>query len=181
VGWLVGEHAKREIRCDPVAPRQSEIDTVAGPWVFGRIGDQAGADRIEMNVTDKRYQVGIGIHKHRVVTSFEKVASGIQARLHLAGVLAGNSKNELAQRRIGNLYQHMNMIGHPAEGVNPRRQAMNCFANHIIQPAAIGLGEKDWLPMVAAQGDVIETAWDMQSEPARHRSNSTVIAMGARA
>jgi hypothetical protein len=75
----------------------------------------------------------------------------------------------------------MNVVGHPAIRVNPRRQAMNCLSNNIIQTVAIGFGEEHGLAVVTPESNVVEAAWNMQAEPARHRSTSTLNAMGARA
>jgi hypothetical protein len=45
---------------------------------------------------------------------------------------------------------------------------MNRLGNDVVQAVAITFSEKDRLPMIAPQGDVIKAAGDVQAKPARH-------------
>lgn len=50
----------------------------------------------------------------------------------------------------------------------PSRESFNDFGGEFVEQAAIGGREEEVLPMVAAQGYVIERAWDVQTERAWH-------------
>jgi hypothetical protein len=69
--------------------------------------------------------------------------------------------HQLTEGRIRHLRQQVQMIAHPAVGVQSRAEAPEDLADDLVETLTIVAGVEDPLPVVASQHDVIETARNM--------------------
>jgi hypothetical protein len=63
----------------------------------------------------------------------------------------------------------MNMIAHPAVGMDACAKAYAGLGDTLIQQVAISVTKEYWLPMIAPKRHVVEAAWNMKARAARHR------------
>lgn len=68
------------------------------------------------------------------------------------------------------------MIGHPAESMNARAEALDDLSDNAIEHCAIRLRCKQRLTMVSPQGHVVEATGNMYSGKARHPRTLTLRA-----
>jgi hypothetical protein len=60
------------------------------------------------------------------------------------------------------------MVGHEAEAVEPRAEALATFFEQGLEALAVGLGKEDIRAAVAAQHHVVEAAGDVKAGFADH-------------
>jgi hypothetical protein len=54
--------------------------------------------------------------------------------------------------------------------MEPGFAAQERVSDNPFEQVAVGLAKENGIAMIAAQGNVIKTPWDVQSWPSRHRS-----------
>lgn len=141
---------------------------MAAPRVIQRRPNEVGFDRIEVNVSKQRKQVLVFIDELGVIAIFEEVSGRLELRLDLPCIATRDQLNDSAKRCMTDLYDEVNVVGHPAVAVNERAVAIDGRRDDLVQPLAVLVLEEDRLLMVASQGDVVEAEWGMNSEPTRH-------------
>jgi hypothetical protein len=125
-----------------------------------------------MDVAKKCEQIVVGVNKHCVIAPLKEVTGRLEMVLDSASVDTSRPQDDFPERHIRNLDHHMDVVGHPAVRVEPGVAAQEGVSDNPFEQVAIGLAKEYWIAMIAAQGDVIETSWDVQSWPSRHRAGS---------
>jgi len=141
---------------------------MTGPRVVIRCRDEARAYRVVVDVAKERYQVCIRIDQDRVITPLEEMTGGLKPRLDSPSVLAGDEQHDFAERRVVDLDQHVDVIGHVAVRMNVRTAHVDHLAEDGRQQPTIGNAEENVLSMITAQRDVIHRAWCVNTRRSRH-------------
>lgn len=98
-----------------------------------------------------------------MMAALEQMTVCLESKLYRSCVSACNSKNQAAKRYMGYLHEHVQMIGHPAVGVQPTDAMFERFRHNLIEQVAVGVAKEYGLPMIAAKSDVIEAARHVQA------------------
>ena len=61
------------------------------------------------------------------------------------------------------MYCQVDVIAHQAEGVDTMPEPLGPFLQQEIEPSPVPVIEEDGLPCVAAQGNMIQRAWIVDS------------------
>ncbi len=63
----------------------------------------------------------------------------------------------------------MQVIAHPAVGMEPQIVLPQCLSDDVIQKSTITLGDENILLVISAKGYVIDASIDMHAKATRHR------------
>jgi hypothetical protein len=78
--------------------------------------------------------------------------------------------HDLCQWRLGNLQKRMQMVRHPAVGVDAGVKPCEHVRDYLVQGDAIFGRAKECLTMIATEDDVVARARDVQPRWSRHPS-----------
>jgi hypothetical protein len=78
------------------------------------------------------------------------MTAGVEACLDRARVSTRNLVNDSPQGLVGYLYHHVQVIGHPAIGMNVSGIPDRHMRNNFVEQRAVLLGEKDRKTVVPA-------------------------------
>jgi len=161
LGNVRTEQRQTKIGGQPGYGFKTEKGAVRGPGIVGRIRYQPGFDWIEMDVPEQHEKVRIDIDESCVVTTLKQVTAGAQSSMAIARIARSNRLHDLAQRLVSDLHQGMQVIGHPAECVDPGLEPSGDLCEESIEVVPIGRRGEERLTMVASQDDVIAAAGNM--------------------
>jgi hypothetical protein len=88
------------------------------------------------------------------------------------GVPRGYVAHDAGQRFRSHLYQQVQVIGHPAVTVQLRFVFLESARDDGIQKMPILVAAEDRLLMIATQGDVVETAGEVNTKGSDHTRTS---------
>lgn len=125
-------------------------------------------DRVEMNLSQQREHVGIGIDQHCFVSALEQMSRRVQLFMAIARVTRSNALHDLAERAIGDLNEQVDMVGHPAKGVDASAKSFNHLGNNGIELESVNDGGKQFLAMIATQHHMIKADGNMNSGESGH-------------
>jgi hypothetical protein len=128
-----------------------------------------GRHGVQMDVANELFQVGICVHQVCVVAMLEEMPGGHQLCLHGARELSRQVTHRVREWFRSHLYEQVEVIAHPAVRMQARAIFIQGPRNDDVQERAIVLRDENVLPMIAAKGDVVKGAWDMDSGSTRHR------------
>jgi hypothetical protein len=100
--------------------------------------------------------------------ALEEVSGGAQPILVPTSVGACDALHHSTERSIGHLPKQMQVIAHPAIGVQSRAEVRHNFTDDRGEPLAIATLVEDALPVVAPQHNMINPSRHVQSATARH-------------
>jgi hypothetical protein len=136
-----------------------------GPMSALRILDGASnplrANRIQVDVPDQFQQIAIRIHQKGTITSLKDVITRTATALLLPSVAPGNTHHRFPEGNITDLNSHMDMIRHPAVGMDPHSEMINDLGQQRAEAVSILRPEENLLTMIAAQDDVVKLAIHM--------------------
>jgi hypothetical protein len=141
---------------------------MAGPRVLGRISHDSGFDRIEMDVSKACDEVAIDINQPCFVSTLEAVTRRAQLSMPKARVTHGDALHQLAQWLVMNLDKRMQVIGHPAEGMQACNADAEAFGDNVVEHVAISGCREELSAVISAENYVIEPAGHMQARWSRH-------------
>lgn len=121
-----------------------------------------------MDVANHGKQISLSVDEPRVVTAFKKMPRCLQSKLYGARVPARNSVDNFPERPVGDLYQEVNVIGHPAIGMDSGAQGVGCFSHHCRHEIAIRVSKEDRLAVIAPERDVVEASRHVQTKATSH-------------
>jgi hypothetical protein len=125
-------------------------------------------------VTKQRNEVAVYINEFCSVAPFEEVSAGIKLPVAITSVPLGDPLDNSSQRKLADLHYRMQMIRHPAEGVDANAEAANYIGNDTVQLRAVGCLAEQGLAVIASQNDVVVPARHVQSRSAWHPCSSTL-------
>ena len=135
----------------------AEISSMAAPWVRLRFCCQPCPYRVEMDIAHQFEQVAVLVHQDGFVASLEEVTGPFLPPVEPAGIPEREILHGAGQGDFANLQGQMNMVGHEAEGVNPVPKADGSFLKQEVKTAIVGVSQKNILPAVASENNMIES------------------------
>jgi hypothetical protein len=171
---IIRKEGKTELRRYPRNLLFTEERTVGRPGIIGWIGYETGSDGIHVYVAKQRKEVAVYINEFCSVTPFEEVAAGIKLPVARTSVPLGDPLDDCSQRKLTDLHYRMQMIRHPAEGVDANAEAANYIGNDAVQLRSVGGLAEQGLTVIASQNDVVVPARHVQSRSAWHPCRSTL-------
>jgi hypothetical protein len=121
-----------------------------------------------MDVAKYREQICIRSHHPRVVAALEEMTRGLQLHLESPRVTRSDLSHQGPERRVSHLDEKMQVVRHPAVGMDARVVKVNRARNNRVQQLPVAFDAKKILPMVAAQCGVVERIRNVDSQFARH-------------
>jgi hypothetical protein len=112
--------------------------------------------------------VRLALDQHRVEAALEDVADALVAAVEALGIEAidvAHSGREIRARRLDH---QMVVVGHQAVGVAAPAAAPDDFAERLQELATVGVDEEDGRAVVAARGDVVERAGELDPKGSCH-------------
>lgn len=110
---------------------------MARPWIQRGIAGQTCANGIEVDVPEQRQQVIVCIYQQCVVSAFKQVTRCLQVLLDYASIVTGDSLHYLSEWGIRNLQEQVNVVSHPAVGVQSRIQFFQGSFDDSVQQVAV--------------------------------------------
>jgi hypothetical protein len=98
-----------------------------------------------------------------VIAVLEQVAGRRQLTLNASRESSSDALHQPAEGLFGYLHEQVQMIGHPAIGVDTRTGMFERIGQDFIENLPVGVFEEDVLPMIAASRDVIDGSGHVQS------------------
>lgn len=90
---------------------------MTAPAIVGEACNHPGAYRVHMNVSHQLLQVAVFLHEDGAITSLEQVSRPTFAQIDSPCVVAGEVGHKASQWFRTGLYGHMDVIRHPAIGM----------------------------------------------------------------
>ena len=112
------------------------------------------------------------------VSPLEKVSRRAKRLVTIPRVADCDALHDLAERPLCDLQQCVQVIGHPAEGVNPDFEPTDDTSDDIVERVSIGCVAKQRFAMIASHDDVVVSAWYMQSRRSWHPCRSMEVRGG---
>ena len=137
---------------------------MARPWEGTWIVHQACAYRVQVDIPDQRKKIGIGIDQDGVIPALEQVTGRLEALLEPTRVATCNPQDEFSKRRVRDLCQQVNVIGHPAVRVHAYAKVANRRGNDFVEELAVFRRAKDILPVITPEGHMVEPARLVQAK-----------------
>jgi hypothetical protein len=100
------------------------------------------------------------------------VSGRVEPKLYRTRVGAGDAEYQSAKRRVGHLHEQVQVIGHPAVGVNLCGESLERVLDQSVEKIPVLIAKENRLAMIAAKRDMVESARRMQAETTSHRLNS---------
>jgi hypothetical protein len=91
---------------------------MAAPLIVCESVYQPCAQRIEMNVSNKFFQVGIGLNRDSPVPPFKEMPGPVHFLIRSSCILTGDEANKPGKWGVMALNGHVHVIRHPAIGMN---------------------------------------------------------------
>jgi len=123
---------------------------MARPSIRRGIAGQTCANGIEVDVSEQRQQVIVSIYQQCVVAAFKQVTRRLQVLLDYASIVTGDSLDYLSEWGVCNLQEQVNVVGHPAVGVQSRIQLFQGSFDDSVQQVAVPGRVEDRAAMISA-------------------------------
>ena len=147
------------------------------PGVVGRVVDDMSFDGIQMDVSKQDEELGIDLDESGFVASLEEVTRGLQGSVAIAGVAHRNALHDVPERTVGDLNQRVQMIGHPAEGMDTGIESSQNVGDDVVECLSISAATEECLTVVTAKNDVIAATRGVQARRSWHPCRSDAIAV----
>lgn len=138
------------------------------PSVIERIFVDTGSYWIEVNVSNQLKEVSISVQKNGLVAALKQVADSFFAVVDVAGVTKAEILDDFCQWDFADLDGKVDVVGHQAEGVEAMPKTVHSFPEQMIEAGTISNAEKNILPTVATENDVIDCTGIMNTRFASH-------------
>mgnify|MGYP003460446431 FL=1 len=103
-----------------------------------------------------------------MVASLEQVSRRVQGSLKVAGIAGGHALHQPSERYLCYPGHHVQVIAHPAIGMDTHFGLAGCFGDDFLESIAISITVEDLLAMIAPQRDVVKAARKMLSRSPGH-------------
>jgi len=131
------------------------------------MGDDVGANGVQLDVTVAQQQVFVVVHQARLVAPFPQRAAaavGVVDVLHVTPADGLHHAREAVRLARGG--EQMHVVGHEHEGVNVAAVLVGALLQAVEIEAVVGLRGEGDLPVVAALHDVLRQAGEVQARAA---------------
>ena len=108
-----------------------------------------------MDVAGQLQQVGVGVNQNSFVAPLKEMARPALAPVPPACISKGEILNDPGKPNVPNLNCQVHMGCHQTESMDSVSIALDALLQHYIEPETIFLVEKDLLPSVSPQHDVV--------------------------
>ena len=142
---------------------------MTAPPIFARFGDQMRADRIEVDVAYESKQVPVCIDQSGTIASLEKVPGRRYVTLQLAGVTGGEDAHQVAERCVCNFYREVDVIRHPAVGIQAGPIAVEGFGQYRLEAQVVVAIAEYRQAVIASEHGMVQAASDVNATLSRHR------------
>ncbi len=146
----------------------TEISVMTAPLVISRRGNHASPDRIQMDVSGQLKQVIVSIDQNRLIAPLKQVSAPILAIIHPARIPEGQVMHPFGERLLPYLQYKVDVVVHQAKGMDAVAEAFGAFLKQQKQSETIDVSQKDILPGIAAQNDMIDSTREMNTRFAGH-------------
>ena len=146
----------------------ADIRTGAAPSIVPSCHHDTRTHRIEMDVAAEFHQVRVSLHQRRLVTPLQQVADTVMRTIERLRVSAIELAHGAAEIRLQCLDEEMVVIVHQNVRVQQEAVLPDGVGQHRQEAVTIGIATEDRLTLVAARGDVVEGAGELDSERACH-------------
>jgi len=109
-----------------------------------------------VNVANQRSEYVVVLNQERPVPAFEEVSTAAVLAVKPARVSEEQVMGNVRQRHVGDFDNHVDMIGHPAICVAAIAEALDTFAQVVLEGLAIVRVREDGLAVVTASDEVVE-------------------------
>ena len=110
-----------------------------------------------MDIAYQFEQIAVPIHQYGFIASLEEMTGSLLPPVEPAGITEREILHAAGQRNLANLQGKMDMVGHEAEGVNPVAKAESPFLKQEVKAAVVSVGQKNILPAVAPEDNMIKS------------------------
>jgi hypothetical protein len=178
---IVPEHPQDEIRANPAARGDSHVRPVARPRVFAGMGNQPCPHGVQVDVSHELEQVSVVLDQQGVIAPLEQVAVRAERPLEIPCVTRRDPLHRARERHVRYLHEQVQVVRHPAVGVQRRCVTPDGAGDDLIEPLAILGAREDRVLMIATQGDMVVSARHVHSRATRHRAPPSAPCMMGRA
>jgi hypothetical protein len=135
----------------------------------GGIRDDAGFNRIQVNVAERLQEVTVVADEARMIAPLEQMPRGGDSELKSTSVTGCDRLHEPPERYLAHLSEQVHVIRHPAVAVDACVVSLQCIARQAAEQVTIGIVAEYVLTMISAQRYVIEAARHVYAGSSRHR------------
>ena len=169
----LAELSQYPIRGKPRQVLLSEISAVTAPRIGTGVTSQLRSHGIQMEVANQGQAVLILVDQESLEASLKYMARSPKSRIEKTCVAKRQVLHSPRQFEITNLQNKVEVIGHQAEGVDPVAETYDTFGEQSVEKAPIARGKEHVLLRVTAQDYVVQTARNVKSGFASHRTENT--------
>ena len=130
--------------------------------------DDAGAHRIQLDVSANRQQVGVAIYQHGLEPALEEMPHLGVAPVEGLRVHAIDLPHQQRQVGLVRVLHEVIVVPHQAIGQHLGIKALHRLCHHLQQGTAVRVVHEDRLAPVAARGDVVDRAGEPDAQWAGH-------------
>jgi hypothetical protein len=121
-----------------------------------------------MNIAHELQQVGVSINQYGPVSPFKQMPGPLHPFVRRPGVLCTEPSHQMGQRPIADLHGHVNVVGHPAIGMDAASITFQSRSEEGHPAVTIRVGKEDSLSVITPQDDMVKATGHVQSRFARH-------------
>ena len=113
----------------------------------------------------------VALHEDRLVATLEEVADGPVTPVERLRIDAVQVPHRPAEPGVGRLDEQVVVVAHQTEAVQDEAEAISAPLECPEEPLAVGVVLEDGALRVAATGDVVGSAGELDSQRPRHRAS----------
>ncbi len=136
---------------------------MAAPRIFFRSGYHTGTNRVEVDIAHHFEKIAVPIHQYGFVAPLKEMSGSFLPPVDPSGITKREILHAAGQRDIANLQGNMNMIAHEAKGVDPIAKPESAFLKQEIETGVVSVGQKNILPAVAPEKNMIKSTRKMDA------------------
>jgi hypothetical protein len=160
--------AKDPIGCQPWKFILAEIGTMTAPRIFAGISNHAAPNRVKVNIPHQFQKIALAINQQSLKTPLEKMPASIVPAVVPLSVAKRKILHAPGERDIAHLQKEVKMIGHETKGMDTISKPGRTLLQEKKKATIIFIRQKNILPAIAPQHDVINSAGNMDAWFACH-------------
>lgn len=142
---------------------------VGAPGPIAGVAHHPGTDGVEHDVAAELEEVGVALDEDRLEAALEDMARAAMAAVEGLAVDAVEVAHAARERRARGLDQQVVVVGHQAEGVAEPAPPLDRLRQDAQEGLPVVVVAVDGGTGVAAAGDVVDGARELEAERAGHR------------
>ena len=166
----IGKEHEEVVHIKPCRAVAAPEESIARPSVVLWTLDDAGLNRVAMNVAHERMEVALFLDEECLVAALEEMADAVVSAVEPFGVRRVEPGHDSGQRGLPGANGQVNVVAHEAEGEQAEPELLPVMgqAREVLLP--IGIVAVQSPALVSSSGHVVQRARELQARRSRHRS-----------